>query len=97
MSESNNVLAIENELKKLEDSGEIVVTSPNVSRIAKEIATAVGFEGMDILSEIETRAVINSINCLLHGVVVDDADFQTIIGIDKDVAGEVLEKLKKRL
>jgi len=90
----NNITeAINKALTRLEEKGDIVITTTTLEPIAEEIIGAIGSYMDDLLDGNEYRAVTNSLNVLVNDVVVNSGNFQTIIGLDKNELKCVLEKL----
>ena len=80
-------------LAELEEAGEIVVASTTPVVVVEKIAKRMGREIESVLNDDEFKAVLNSLNVLVHNIKLDDRDFQSIIGIEKDELRVVLDKL----
>jgi len=80
-------------LAELEEAEEIVVTSTTSVNVVEKIAASLGREMESVLDEDEFKAVLNSLNVLVHNIKLDDRDFQSIIGIEKDELKAVFDKL----
>lgn len=80
-------------LAELEEAEEIVVTSTTSVTLVEKIAASLGREMKSVLDDDEFKAVLNSLNVLVHNIKLDDRDFQSIIGIEKDELKAVLDKL----
>ena len=84
-------------ISDLEESGDIVITTPIENKVSNEIAKSIHKEIPLLVTEIEFSAITNSLNSLLHNIKPDDRDFQTIIGITKEELAVVLDKLQGRI
>jgi len=94
----NNITeAINKALVRLEEEGDIVITTTTLEPIVEEIVGSIGSCINDLLDGNEYRAVTNSLNILVNGVVVNNENFQTIIGLDKNELEGVLEKLVSKI
>ena len=80
-------------LAELEEAEEIVVTSTTPVTVVEKIATSLGRDMESVLDDDEFKAVLNSLNVLVHNIKLDDRDFQSIIGIEKDELKAVFDKL----
>jgi len=80
-------------LSELEKAGEIVVTSTTPNTVVEKIAASLGQQMESVLEDDEFRAILNSLNVIVHDIKLDDRDFQSIIGIEKDKLKSVLDKL----
>ena len=80
-------------LAELEEAGEIVVASTTPVVVVEKIAKRMGREIESVLNDDEFKAVLNSLNVLVHNIKLDDRDFQSIIGTEKDELRVVLDKL----
>lgn len=95
MNNINEVIS--SALTQLEESGDIVITTSSPDPIAEKIIGSLGSSIGALLQGEEYRAVTNSLHALVNDVKVDDRDFQTLIGLDKNELQEVLDKLVKHM
>lgn len=84
---------ISNALEKLEASGDIMITTSTPNTVVDSLIGAMGHNIKSLLSDDEFFAITNCLNVLIHDVELDDRDFQTIIGIEKNDLKFVLDKL----
>lgn len=82
-------------LKELEESGDIVITTALPDAVVNKVVEALGCSALSLLSDDEYRAVVNSLNVLSHDVNLDNRNFQTIIGIEKEDLKIVSDKLNR--
>ena len=83
---------VSNVLKGLEESGDIVITTVTPNLVVNKIVEALGGHTKSLLNDDEFRAVLNSLNVLVHDIKLDSRNFQTIIGIEKEDLKAVLDK-----
>lgn len=57
------------------------------------LTRGLGSDIKSLLNDDEFRAVLNSLNVLIHDVKLDDRYFHTIIGINKEDLKTVFDKL----
>ena len=93
MNEADMELKIHKALNDLEESGDIVITTSTPNVITKKIIKTIGYSAKNLLNDYEYRAVLNSLNVLAHDVKLDDNDFQTIVGVERDDLIVVYDKL----
>lgn len=86
-------LNISEALKNLEDSGDIMITTSTPNVVVNKLLKALGKDLENLLNDMECSAVINCLNVSSHDIKLDDKDFQTIIGIEKEDLKSVLDKL----
>jgi hypothetical protein len=81
-------------VKRLEQSGDIVVVNPIENIVANRILISIEKYIPNMLSDDELKGIVNAIGAHQLGFALDDRDFQTIIGLTKrelEVAGEKLK------
>lgn len=86
-------LNISEALKNLEDSGDIMITTSTPNIIVDKLLKALGKDLENLLNDMEFSTVINCLNVSSNDIKLDDKDFQTIIGIEKEDLKSVLDKL----
>lgn len=86
-------LNISETLKNLEASGDIMITTSTPNTVVNTLLETLGKDIENLLNDMEFSAVINCLNVLSHDIKLDDKDFQTIIGIEKEDLKRVLDKL----
>ena len=82
-------------LLDLENSGDIILTTSTPNMLVERIVRTIENYKINSINEEEFIAIQNSLNVLIHGIQLDDRDFQTIIGIEKTDLKNVLNKLSK--
>ena len=80
-------------LAELEEAEEIVVASTTSVTVVEKIAASLDREMESVLDDDEFKAVLNSLNVLVHNIKLDDRDFQSIIGIERYELKVVFDKL----
>ena len=82
-------------LVDLENSEDIILTTSTPNMVVERIVKTIENYKTNSINEEELIAIQNSLNVLIHGIQLDDRDFQTIIGIEKTDLKNVLNKLSK--
>ncbi len=80
-------------LKNLEASGDIMITTSTPNTVVDKLLETLGKDLENLSNDIEFSAIINCLNVLSHDIKLDDKDFQTIISIEKEDLKFVLDKL----
>ncbi len=88
-------LNISEALKNLEASGEIMITTSTPNTVVDTLLETLGKDIESLLNENEFYAVLNCLSSLADGRRLDDWDFQTITGIERDDLKLVLNRLYK--
>lgn len=88
------LLKIQNVLKNLEESGDIVVTSSSNNLIAERIFEAIGTDVHSLLSDEELDIVLRSLNFLIDDSKMGQREFQKTMGFQKNKLPAIHHKLQ---
>lgn len=82
-------------LYKIEEDGDIVITTTSPKTLSEKIFNVLHKDINCFVNKEEYSAILNCLNVLIHNIHLDEDDFQTIIGIDKEELKAVHDKLRK--
>jgi hypothetical protein len=88
---------LNNTLRALEESGDIIITTATPNTVVDRILEDLTDNVHRVLNDEEISAVLNTLNVLSHNINLDDRDFQTVIGVDRSELNMIWDKLSSSL